>query len=784
MRLTPLLIVFVLASCKAKEIPLEKPIGEWVNDAEEVVSFVVEPAIGAVPATTIVRAVNKYGAAIPSGNETFDIGGNSQTATFDGLGYGVLTKSIPGFAEINGGEDKASIYAMNSQWPGFGLLPASEAKVSGAFQAEAVSTGSIVAAGSEVWWVGPEQDGHRVLKADGKILGIQAGHIDVDGILDAVAWSESIVFLLRGRVGGGMAWAGAMTTQQYTVGGVAVGELTGDNLPDMAIAWASLDGQSALDVWNGDGLFSFEPAEPRTLGEIPINVAIGDQTGEGRNQITVLNDDASWNRYIGGTEFKYMPIGPTTPEQIAIVTNSTVQGTGDLNNDGADELYFLGPLNPSSIRTVFIVDLLGPKIEFLPLNNLNAAYVTKNDADGNGIVDMFMMHDDLELHSLSFDETSTNVYDPRLLAEMPDHGPITLFDIVDANGVPDLFLAGDPIWWWWEGHNAPADVDVFWQLSEPDFAEVATSVGPMEVAELDGDPATTELIVFHSEDGDTFLKLFQYSQGATDAEERGSVLVSDLGVDPLDVAICDNIAWVVMEGELLRVNLTAPTGPIVTGALTSLGTRVSCGTGPSGAVAALLANDLIQLLDPTVAEISSLNAAGAKDLAVGDLGNGPEIRTCPDADCTITAWQITPTETAFAIGSPTDLSTIGTVGNSVLPGHGRVSTADIDGDGNDDLIAAGADGLITVHRSTGIEIAKAELFHTNQLLAWHAGFSDADGDGFMDLWAVDEDGAVRHTIAPQAPGATPGTTSDTADTGTTTDTSGGTTADTSGGTGT
>ncbi len=762
MRLTPLFVLLAVVSCKTPETQLDPPIGEFVTGHDEVASYVVQDAIGPAPATAIVRAVNDYGAAVPAEIASFTVGGNTQSVGFDGLGYGEIVKATPGAAEINGGEEKAWIYAMDSDWPGFGMLPASLAPVSGAVEAEPVTTGSVIAAGSEVWWVGPDHDGHRVLKADGKILGLQSGHIDVDGVLDAVAWSDSIVFLLRGRVGGGMAWAGALTSKQYTVGGAAIGELTGDNLPDVAIAWASIDGVSALDVWNGDGLFDFTPAEPRNLPQIPVSVSIGDQTGEGRNQITVLNEDATWIRFIGGTEFKYMPIGPNTPEQIGIVTNSTVEGRGDINNDGADELYFLGPLNPGSPRTVFIVDLLGPKIEFLPLNNPLAAYVTKDDANGNGITDMFMLYETQELHSLSFDETSTNVYDPRRLSDMPDHGPITLHDIVDANGVPDLFIAGDPVWWWYEGFNDPDDVDIFWRLSEPEFDDVTTSEGPMTTAELDRDPSTTELVVFQMENGDTFLKVFQYSQGAADAVEIGGVEVSDLGVAALDLAVCDDVAWVAMAGELVRVDLASPTAPVVSGTTATVGTRVDCGAAPSGAVAALLEDGTISLLDAGLGEVSSLNAAGAADLAIGDLGNGPEIRTCPDADCTITAWNIGPGVTAFAVGNPDDLSTIGTVGNSVLPGHGRVSTADVDGDGNDDLIAAGADGLIALYRSTGVEIGKGELFHTLRPLTWHVSISDADGDGYMDLWAVDDSKEVRHSKRPEVAGAT--TSTDTGDT--------------------
>ena len=77
-------------------------------------------------------------------------------------------------------------------------------------------------------------------------------------------------------------------------------------------------------------------------------------------------------------------------------------------------MYFLGPLNPGSTRQIFVVDIIGTKIEFLPLVP-QAAYVSKDDGDGNGIIDMFLLHSTQELQSLSFDTTSTNKYDPRRL---------------------------------------------------------------------------------------------------------------------------------------------------------------------------------------------------------------------------------------------------------------------------------------------------------------------------------------------------------------------------------
>ncbi len=57
-----------------------------------------------------------------------------------------------------------------------------------------------------------------------------------------------------------------------------------------------------LDVWKGDGLFGFTAAEPRDIETAPTDIAVGDNTGEGMNQITMTHDDGTWSRYIAGNE--------------------------------------------------------------------------------------------------------------------------------------------------------------------------------------------------------------------------------------------------------------------------------------------------------------------------------------------------------------------------------------------------------------------------------------------------------------------------------------------------
>lgn len=752
--MTPILLSLALVGCVPGEDPVDPPIGEFIEGGYETAGYEAAPSVGNAPLAAVVRAVNQYGAAVGSEPAGILVDGVSQTVAFDALGYGTVRVDAPGSHVVDDGQQVVTVQAFDATWPGFGVSRAFSAGIPAAGQAVGLTTGAVVASGRELWFVGPDSPPHRVLNADGQIKGIQAAHIDVDGVLDVVAWSEINVYLLRGRLKGGVAWGAALTASRHRVGGAAVGELTGDNLPDLVVAWTTDEGPSMLDAWHGNGLFGFTSAEPRELPAIPVSVSIGDQTKDEKNQITVLSEEGTWSRFIAGSEVRYMPIGPNTPSEISIDLGSTVEAWGDLNGDGGDEMWFIGPLNPGSNRSVTIVDLIGTKIEFLPLNPLGAQ-ITRQDLDGNGITDHVELHESRSLRSLSFDETSSNAYTPRQIDDLPDYGPIVMDDIVDQDGIPDLFVAGDEVWWWWRGYNDPTASDVFWHIGEQAMVPAGGSMGPILVRELDDDPTTTELLGFEDQSGNTAMVLWSWDAVTESVQVMGSTVVSPLGLDVLDVAQCEDYAWVLLEGGLVgRVAIANPFAPVVSGSTSTQATRIDCGAAPNGGKIAVLENGSVDVMDISFNVLGQFTTPGAVDLAIGDVGAGPEVRTCDTAGCSIVHWPHGEGAGAFATGTPANV-TLDDGEIATVKGAGAVSVYDVDADGHLDLLAAASDGRVTVHRSNGEDLGFEEVFHTRAAVTGAVAAGNADGDGEPDLWVRDATNQILHSVRPFVPGTQP-----------------------------
>lgn len=770
--MTPILAILAMVSCKTEEVPIKPPIAVQVEDAEEAVSVQLSNAVGNAPLHVVARANNRFGASVAAADQAFTVDGTAVGVTFDGLGYGALEVADPGTFTIDDGIDTWTAHALDSQWPGFGATRAFQAPETGSTLTGGLTNGAAVVRGNEVFFVGTDQSVHRVLGADGQIRGLQTGHIDVDGVKDALVWTDNHVFLLRGRFGGGLAWGKAYSSPRHTVGGAALGELTGDKLPDVVIGWAELDGSTnVMDVLHGNGLFEFTPAEPRNLATRPSSISIGDATGEGKAQITVLNDDGTWSRFISGSPERYMPVGPRTPLDITVPAGSTLLAEGDINADSGDELYFLGPLNPEGPRSVVMVDLLGQKISFLSLSLLGA-YADIADLDGNGLVELVTLQNTQNLNALVFDQTSTNTYLPTVVETIGEHAPIDLDDNIAQDGIPDLFVAGHPWWSWWKGANDPDSSELFWARDDLATVPVGSSLGPIATVELDGDPTTTEVLTFAEQNGDTALVVLQSDPVAGDVSAVGSTLLSTVGADPLDISVCGTDAFIVLSGEAFVVDVANLTNPIVTASTTSSGTRVDCGDAPGGAVAAVLANDVVQLVNASLGQLDSITAPGAQDVGVGDAGQGPEAVTCESVGCEVEFWPWGDATGSFAVSSLATLQFVSSTGTVQATGSGALSVHDVDGNGYPDLLAAGSDGSVAVYRSNGSTSTLAEGYSIVAPSLGAVGVGDADGDGHADLWVVDSrDNTLLHT---RPPGYAPESTETGSETTPTTTTSTGT----------
>jgi uncharacterized protein (DUF2141 family) len=169
---------------------------------------------------------------------------------------------------------------------------------------------------------------------------VAIGDLNGDGKLDlAVAYASSKYSVFLGSGDGSFNQLNAVAVSPGTknFGSVAIGDLTGDGKPDLALTdfGNSLGGTGAgttVSVLPGNGNGTFGSPTTLTTGTNPSSVAIGDLNGDGRLDLVVANAGSNTvSVFLGngaGFQQTQYPTG-TNPESVAI---------GDLNGDGRLDL--------------------------------------------------------------------------------------------------------------------------------------------------------------------------------------------------------------------------------------------------------------------------------------------------------------------------------------------------------------------------------------------------------------------------------------------------------------
>ncbi|MFT4623504.1 MAG: hypothetical protein ACI8PZ_002160 [Myxococcota bacterium] len=751
-------LLLALVGCALEAVPVPSPAA--FMDRLEAESIEVVPAGGSAPVTAFVRTANRFGAAVDAPDVDLRIDDRDRRITIDALGYGELYWAASGQAFVTGGDTIVQLDVAASRWPGFGLMRAFEAPIENAEYAVALTGGAAVAQGSEVWWVGTEGRAHRVLDADSDLQGVRARHVDVDGILDVVAWTRTTVYLLRGRLGGGVAWGAGLQAVGYSVGGIDVEDLNGDNLPDLAVAWTQPESH-LLDVWHGDGLWEFDAREPKNLGTEPSDVSIGDNSGEGKAQITVLHADGTWSRFIDGRDGLYMPVGPQKPDKVRMPSSPITFPGADVNGDEADELIVVSPYQVAESRDILLFEL-NRGVQLLPSEE-PAAHVAVFDGDADGLADVWYLRDDRTLGSLTYDKTTerTGAYTPLEIGELAEHGPIAMSTFGQRDAVGDLFLAGNRLWWFFDGFTSAEDdeVEVFWRPGGPELSAVGEGVRPpLAWMEYDDDLDANQLVLFRQFDDLIELAVFAQRIGEPPVRAGGVTLWAG-GAVATDMAVCGTDAYVTGQGRLIRVDLSDPTAPVLRDEvpIDARTSRVDCGEGPVGAVVVALDGEQIVLYDRELGEVERSSAGSAGDVAIVDLGSGPEIRSCDGEGCNVVGWSRADGQVVVARSTPDSLELVDRTGRSEqVVGGGRLMVADVDRDGADDLIAvatgapsAPTGSVVVVHRTNTEASVPADVYHSSvEARGGWVAVGDADGDREPDLWFADPSERLLHTLAP------------------------------------
>ena len=761
-----LLSWWVAAGCGGSDVEMLVSPAGWEAPGDAV-QFVVHPRAGSLPVSAWVRAVDAQGATVPADARDFVVDGETRAVGFDLHGYGLIEVDIAGPVRIEGGAEIVETHGVESAWPGLDLGSAWPMGLEDPRHLVSLNPGMAVASEFEVWWVGSELPPHPVLVSPSPILGIEARDVGVSSPTDLLVWTADEVHLLEGRVGGGLGTVGRITAEGHRLVSVDAGDLTGDRLPDLAMAWVDDNDQALVDVWVGDGRFEFRALTPWRLDFRPDDLAVADADGSGVSQVTVLHDqENTWDRYAVVRD-TIVEIGPRIDGSGAEPGSRELGPAGDINADGGEDVSVIDRLNPGSSRNVAYYDLrleddacaagvaaaqCAP--EFYNVVDGTPQYVALGDADGDGPLDLWVVDLESQLWVHAWRQSERRQV-PFLVSSLPGLGPIAAPD-VDDDGVADLALATDGLVWQRRGTAILGDSEQIWTPRTPDARFVRGEVLEwFSLLELDEVPETIEAVILTHEDGDTRVKVIQYTRGKGRAPQVSSRQVFTTKVDPEDMALCGNDVWFAANGRAFRLDVTVPTN--LTNGI-SFGkdvSRVDCGEGPDDAVAAILSTDgMVSLVDSSGNELSSMVVDGAKDVVLGDLGPGAQAHTCETEGCRIEYWPFgAEGEAALVISDELGTRARFATGSEVQLGGfgGPLTIADVDGNGHADLVGVDPDRqVLFLHRSTGASIATAETWLTPLPIHGAVGVADGDGDGWLDLWWADEAGDLRYS-QPQRP---------------------------------
>jgi len=735
------MIILLALGCIPDPPPGPSSPASWV-DSPGAIGAELIGASGARSATARVRAFNVAGGSVLGERAQVDVDGETVEVTVGPQGYGDLLIELPGTHELSLGTSTAWVHVYDSDWPGFGMMGGIAAPMQTEQDAYAAGTGVLTASGDEVWWTGVDQTPHIVLVTDGPVGGIAVGQYDGDGLVDAAVWAGGSIHFLRGRSEGGMTWAGQLRSPTHVVAGMDFGDANSDGIDDLVIAWNGPPEAGLLDVWESDGLLQFTSVVNRKLTLAPFDVAVGDNTGEGRGQITVTVDGGNWERFFRGP-VGYSPSGPAL--ELDLQAETRVYSGWDINRDGADELVFASPHIPGGERRIVLFDLNGDVASFTGLSRLDS-FLAIDDFDDDGLADLLFSEGGGDLVAVHATPDTEGLQTDTLIRGVAGGGPIARFP-----GTQTLMVAGDDDWLWVEGRSTP---DEWFVTEDPPLISPGLTVrdGLFELRELDGDATATELIGIRAGPSSTHLRVWTIRESGV--SELGDVQLDPAEVPLLDLAVCGTDAFVLLEDALYQVDLSNPSALSVSDSVAVVGRRVACGEGPAGPVT-VLTDAGAQLYDTGLQQVGITPAAGSEDVFLDDQGTS----TCDRVGCRIERGPVGQDGAVVdVIGWPDGAAIAG----EIVHGAGVPTVADVDGNGFADVLFHSL-GRIVLYRHTGDSLGPAEIFHTRRPISGTLGIADLDQDGFNDAWGVElENFRLRVTSSATVPVAV----IDTADTGT------------------
>lgn len=346
---------------------------------------------GALPTTTTIAAAGTVGnyslkATVSGSGGLASLTGTVSFLDSSNSNYSLATTAL--------GADTAVLSFLNSQSPVVGSNPQSAAV--GDFNRDGIADLAVANAGSNsVTILSGNEDGtftqakNSPVPVGGDPNSVAVGDLNGDGIADlAVAnLSSGTVSILLGSGDGTFAPA---PNSPVSVGAepfsIAVSDLNRDGIPDLAVAnWGSNTVSVLLD--NGDGTFTPAANSPVSAGTYPDSIAVGDFNRDGIADLAVVNDNSSLMAILLGNGDGTFYAAPSSP--VTVGYNSTSVAMGDFNGDGNPDLAVSSFIDSAMTILLGIGDGTFTPAAKSPFSaGYHPQSVAVGDLNGDGIADL------------------------------------------------------------------------------------------------------------------------------------------------------------------------------------------------------------------------------------------------------------------------------------------------------------------------------------------------------------------------------------------------------------
>ncbi len=732
-------------------------------DGASPVSVVVGSATGQGSVDVPIRLVNVYGVAVSGGTVTVSVEGigleETQEISLDGQGWGIATVESETPQEltvtVTGSSDGAETGASAKAWitaeapPDVAMYPGWPSGIEPKVLIS-VEGGMALALGGSVWWQSADREASLIRVADlpNAVGGMVGGNLDPDGIPDLVVWTVNELVLLRGRADGGFTWGGGFHAPGWSFAGVAIADMDQDSTEDLVVGLTG-SGNGGFQVLYGDGVWGFEGGAPHLVQNTVWDVAAGDLGGS--MDVSLLQPNSTGRgivrRYSEASDGWFasgLDLGDSL--SIPLEAGSDLQPCVDVDGDGVDEVIVVGAPGGAERGLAFYTFDGNPKQYEIPFSGFNLGL---GEITGDGLTDIVLTETDPDqLRVVTSDSDQARFYN-RTLGALPVLGPVAVGDF-DFDGDADAIVASEVL-----ALYPGSVIDGVWDLGDDGFRSYGVSaVGPQWVVELDGD-GWAEVIAVRESEGETIVQVFHfYDAGEGDIKlqspsghsiDLDGTSTSAVAVG-LDMDLCDGVLYVLTEDDgrwLWSVDLAT------TGVLTERNhvaveaDRIACGSLPSGgAVAALAADGSVGIFGKNLGSVGSETLEGAYDLAIADLdGLGLALHGCLSEGCTLDSADLDGDGVDEIIAGGAEAWVKGWEREFVFEHGGESSVFDFDGDGRLDVAYTDLESeRLVVYRSLEFSFGPALVHHATRDLEGAASFVDGNSDGLPELFFPALDG--------------------------------------------